>query len=115
MATKPAFEKVVTDHGPTVLRVCAAVVGSGDADNAWSETFLSAMQAYPELPVDANVEAWLVRIAHRKAIDIIRVRQRSAVITDQVPEQVSAIGIPGSTDHTIWDDVSKLQIGRAHV
>ena len=61
------FEHVVAEHGTTVLRVCRAIVGPADADDAWSETFLAAMRAYPELPGDANVEAWLVTIAHRKA------------------------------------------------
>jgi len=50
-----------------VLRVCRAVLAV-DADDAWSETFLSAMTAYPALPADANAQAWLVTIAHRKAI-----------------------------------------------
>ena len=67
---KSPFEKVVAQHGPTVLRVVRAVLGHADADDAWSETFLAAMKAYPDLPADANVEAWLVTIAHRKAIDI---------------------------------------------
>jgi DNA-directed RNA polymerase specialized sigma24 family protein len=71
---KAPFEAVVADHGPTVLRVCLAVLGPIDADDAWSETFLSAMKAYPELPGDASVEAWLVTIAHRKAIDVTRGR-----------------------------------------
>jgi DNA-directed RNA polymerase specialized sigma24 family protein len=69
---KQPFEKVVTEHGATVLRVCRAVVGSTDADDAWSETFLAAMRAYPDLPADANLEAWLITIAHRKAIDLLR-------------------------------------------
>jgi RNA polymerase sigma factor (sigma-70 family) len=85
MVKKP-FEAVVTDHGPAVLRVCRAVVGPIDADDAWSESFLSAMKAYPDLPADANVEAWLVTIAHRKAIDIARARTRRAIPTDEVPE-----------------------------
>jgi RNA polymerase sigma factor (sigma-70 family) len=76
MAPKPPFEAVVALHGPTVLRVCRAVLGAGDADDAWSETFLSAMKAYPSLPDDANVEAWLVTIAHRRAIDVGRARTR---------------------------------------
>lgn len=85
MTNKQPFETVVADHGPTVLRVCRAVLGPVDADDAWSETFLSAMKAYPELPADANVEAWLVTIAHRKAIDVTRAR-RKAIPTDDLPE-----------------------------
>ena len=87
---KRAFEAVVADHGRTVLRVCRAVVGADDADDAWSETFLSALKAYPELPADANVEAWLVRIAHRRAIDVTRARARRAIPTDRLPETASA-------------------------
>ena len=82
MTSKQPFETVVAEHGATVLRVCRAVLGPGDADDAWSETFLSAMKAYPDLPADANVEAWLVTIAHRKAIDVIRAAGRRAIPTD---------------------------------
>lgn len=42
--------------------------------------------AYRDLPDDANVEAWLVTIAHNKAIDIIRSRARQAIPVDSVPE-----------------------------
>lgn len=79
MSIKQPFEKVVEEHGRTVLRVCRALLASHDADDAWSETFLSAMRGYPELPETANVEAWLVTIAHRKAIDITRGNSRRAV------------------------------------
>ena len=64
---KRPFEQIVTEHGPTVLRVCRALLARPDADDAWSDTFLAALRAYPDLPPDANVEAWLVTIAHRKA------------------------------------------------
>ena len=64
---KKPFEQIVDEHGPTVLRVCRAVLGPADAEDAWSETFLSALKAYPDLDPDANVEAWLVTIAHRQA------------------------------------------------
>ena len=85
MTAKQPFEQLVSQHGPAVLRVCRAVLGPIDADDAWSETFLSALQAYPQLPADANVEAWLVTIAHRKAIDVIRRTRRAAVPVADVP------------------------------
>jgi RNA polymerase sigma factor (sigma-70 family) len=86
MPSKLPFEAVVEIHGPTVLRVCLAVLGATDADDAWSETFLSAMKAYPSLPDDANVEAWLVTIAHRRAIDVARARSRRAAPTDTIAD-----------------------------
>jgi RNA polymerase sigma factor (sigma-70 family) len=86
VTAKQPFEAVVAQHGPTVLRVCRAVLGSVDADDAWSDTFLSALKAYPDLPADANVEAWLVTIAHRKAIDVTRAAARHAIPTAEVPD-----------------------------
>jgi RNA polymerase sigma factor (sigma-70 family) len=86
---KQPFEKVVTQHGATVLRVVRAVLGHADADDAWSETFLAAMKAYPDLPADANVEAWLVTIAHRKAIDVIRATARRATPVAEPPDRPS--------------------------
>src|SRR5882757_8001370 len=90
MTSKQPFETVVEIHGPTVLRVCRAVVGTIDADDAWSDTFLSAMRAYPSLPDDANVEAWLVTIAHRKSIDTGRARSRRAVPTDTLIDRADS-------------------------
>src|ERR1700691_3307704 len=82
---KQPLETIVAEHGATVLRVCRAVLGTADADDAWSETFLAALKAYPQLPGDANVEAWLVTIAHRKAIDITRAAARRAVPPPAAP------------------------------
>jgi RNA polymerase sigma factor (sigma-70 family) len=90
MRGKLPFEEVVAEHGATVLRVCRAVLGAADADDAWSETFLAAMRAYPDLPDGANVEAWLVTIAHRKAIDVTRAAGRRAVPVAHPPEAGAA-------------------------
>lgn len=86
MVVQIPFEQVVERHGPTVLRVCRAVVGPDDAQDAWSETFLSALRAYPDLPEGANVGAWLVTIAHRRAIDAHRARGRRPTPIDRLRE-----------------------------
>ncbi|TWX40074.1 sigma-70 family RNA polymerase sigma factor [Frigoribacterium sp. ACAM 257] len=82
----PPFDRVVELHGTTVLRVCRALLDPTDADDAWSETFLAALVAWPDLPTDVNVEAWLVTVARRKALDVIRGRSRRPEPVEQVPE-----------------------------
>ncbi|HLS63750.1 MAG TPA: RNA polymerase sigma factor [Ruania sp.] len=82
------FEQVVADHSVTVLRVCRAIAGPDLADDAWSETFLAALTAYPRLPADANVTAWLVTIARRKCLDLFRCTARQ-IPTHPLPERPS--------------------------
>ncbi len=108
MGTKHPFEKVVEDHGSTVLRVCRVLLAAHDADDAWSETFLAAMRAYPDLPETANVEAWLVTIAHRKAVDVLRARRRQPVPVEEIPERPVMLGVPGMGDSGVWQAIREL-------
>lgn len=121
------FERTVRLHGETVLRVCRAALGAGaDADDAWSETFLAALQAWPDLDDSTNLEAWLVRVATRKTIDVLRRRYRHPIPvarlagpghgaqsashlapgadTDAVPADVDALDTPND----IWAMVAAL-------
>ena len=91
MEVKP-FEAIVREHGPAVLRVCRAVLGPQDAEDAWSETFLAALRAYPDLAPGANVQAWLVRIAKNKAIDLHRAAARTPVPVAELPELAGSPG-----------------------
>ena len=83
------FEEVVAEHGPVVLRVCRAMLSTADADDAWSETFVAALRAYPDLRPDSNVRGWLVTIAYRKALDQIRAKSRAPTPTAAPPEIAS--------------------------
>jgi RNA polymerase sigma factor (sigma-70 family) len=112
MTGKPPFETVVATHGTTVLRVCRAVLGVVDADDAWSETFLSAMKAYPDLPADANVQAWLVTIAHRKAVDVTRAVARHAVPVADPPDRPTETA---SRDLDLADALAALPPKQRHV
>jgi RNA polymerase sigma factor (sigma-70 family) len=106
------FEKVVDRYGATVLRVCRAVVGPVAAEDAWSETFLAALQAYPGLRPGSNVEAWLVTIAHRKAIDQVRAQARRPVPAGELPElpEPGSEGRPGEADDELWTALKELPL-----
>jgi RNA polymerase sigma factor (sigma-70 family) len=85
------FEAVVAEHGQVVMRVCRALLGAVEAEDAWSETFLAALRAYPALRPGSNVRGWLVTIAHNKAVDQIRGRTRVPVPAGDVSERAAQV------------------------
>jgi RNA polymerase sigma factor (sigma-70 family) len=91
------FDELVREHGAVVMRVCRALLPPADAEDAWSETFLSALRAYPRLRPDSNERGWLVTIAHRKALDQLRAAGRRARPTADVPDR-------GATDRPPADE-----------
>lgn len=102
------FDSIVVSYGQLILRVCRAIVGRADADDVWSETFLAAMRAYPELDASANVEAWLVTIAKRKAIDLIRASKRIPDPVEELPEIPHQDQRPSDRDDDLWDALACL-------
>jgi RNA polymerase sigma factor (sigma-70 family) len=108
--SRPPFETIVAAYGPTVLRVCRAVLGPAAAEDAWADTFLSALQAYPDLRPGSNVEAWLVTIAHRKALDHVRSQARRPAPTEHIPEAASRDGVPGGWESDLWAALRDLPL-----
>ncbi len=98
---------MVVEHGRVVLRVCRALLPEHDAEDATGDAFLAALQAYPRLRPDSDVKAWLVTIAHRKALDILRRRTRHAVPMSDPPERV-VTGEPAMPDEGLWSIVRTL-------
>jgi RNA polymerase sigma factor (sigma-70 family) len=110
MSVQRPFEEIVAAHGSVVMRVCRAMLGPADAEDAWAETFLAALRGYPTLRPDSNVRGWLVTIAHRKAIDQIRTTARTPRPTDRLPESPATDGNPGDAlpDAELWDALAAL-------
>jgi RNA polymerase sigma factor (sigma-70 family) len=92
------FEEIVNEHGAVVWRVCRAILSPVDADDAWAETFLSALEAYPRLRPDSNVRGWLVTIAYRKAIDRTRAMARAPQPSAAIPEHATHDDTLADTD-----------------
>lgn len=84
---KPPFDLVVRTYAVRILRFCRSMhVQLADAEDAYSEAFLAALSGYAALPDDANIEAWLVRIARNACIDVHRRNARRAIPVEHLPE-----------------------------
>ena len=107
----------MTDYGQVVLRVCRALLPLQDAEDAAGDAFLAALEAYPRLRPDSDVKAWLVTIAHRKAVDILRRRSRHALPVPELPEPAGgAAGAaePQLPDEQLWLAVRELPTKQRH-
>jgi len=87
MKALPPFQQVLERHQGDVIGFLIAAVGPHDAEDCFQETFLSALRAYPRLDDDRNLRGWLLTIAHRKAIDHHRARQRRPLSMAELPER----------------------------
>jgi RNA polymerase sigma factor (sigma-70 family) len=108
-ARLPPFQRFLDAHREDVLRFLIASVGRHDADDAFQETFLSALRAYPRLTADSNLRGWVLTIAHRKAIDVHRARGRNPVPVAEIHDRPAggpATGADTPDDH--WERVRAL-------
>jgi DNA-directed RNA polymerase specialized sigma24 family protein len=83
--TAPPFQRFLDAHRDDVWRFLVVAVGREAADDCFQETFLAALRAYPGVRLD-NPRAWVLTIAHRKALDHHRARARRPVPVGAVPD-----------------------------
>ena len=102
----PPFQAFLDDHREEVYRFLSGFTVPHEVDDAFQETFLSALRGYPELRNGTNLRSWVLTIAYRKAMDSHRSRSRRAVPTEDLPEQPS-LG-SHAEDHALWDLVRAL-------
>ena len=68
----PPFEHFYEEHRDAVFRLLARRMGLQAAEDAFQETFLRALRAYPNLRHAEHLRAWVLTIAERVAIDASR-------------------------------------------
>jgi RNA polymerase sigma factor (sigma-70 family) len=72
----PPFERFYEEQQGVVLAQLRRMLGRDAADDAFQETFLRALRAYPTLEHGRHLRAWALAIARNVALDVLR-RDRS--------------------------------------
>lgn len=106
----PPFERVLAEHGRTILRFCLAEAGPERGEDCFQETMLAALRAYGELRDAGAVRAWLLAIAARKVVDQHRTRVRApepVADVDAHPATGADVASPHD-DATLWRHVARL-------
>jgi RNA polymerase sigma factor (sigma-70 family) len=79
----PPFERFYEEQQRPVLSELRAMLGRDAADDAFQETFLRALRAYPTLEHGRHLRAWALAIARNVALDALR---RRRVTSADVPD-----------------------------
>jgi RNA polymerase sigma factor (sigma-70 family) len=86
----PPFETFYEAHRDEIHRFLLRRLGRERADDAFQETFLRALRAYPRLEHGAHLRAWVFTIAGRIVIDDVRRRRPQG----ELPELGAEDGLP---------------------
>ena len=88
--TPPPFERFYEEHRDEIFAFLVRRLGRQRAEDAFQETFLRALRAYPRLRHGEHLRAWAYTIASRIAIDEHRRPRADA----ELPELASLDGRP---------------------
>jgi RNA polymerase sigma factor (sigma-70 family) len=106
----PPFQRLLDAHGADVWRYLCARLGRSAAEDAYQDTMLAALRAYPTLRDASNLRAWLLTIAANKATDAERARGRAPrPVAEVQPDAVEPIE---PSDDGVWRAVRALPDGQ---
>jgi RNA polymerase sigma factor (sigma-70 family) len=105
----PPFQVFLDENRDAVWRFLVSSVGPSEADDCFQETFISALRAYPRLRPGSNLRAWVLTIAHRKAVDCHRGRARRALPVAELEALDTRAGERSdAADAELWGAVREL-------
>src|SRR4051812_32776856 len=96
----PPFETFYGEHKDPVFAHLRRLLGDS-AEDAWQETFLRALRAYPALRHGRHLRAWVFTIATRIALDE---KRRARPRVDELPELPVVDGPPAYADLAPYAD-----------
>ena len=98
----PPFERFYEEQRDPVLAQLRGMLGRQAAEDAFQETFLRALRAYPTLKHGRHLRAWALAIARNVAVDMLRKRR---VTSADVPE------LEAVDDPLPYDELRRLTAG----
>jgi RNA polymerase sigma factor (sigma-70 family) len=105
----PPFQSFLDGHRELVWRFLVSAVGAAEAEDCFQETFIAALRAYPRLRPGSNARAWVLTIAHRKALDAHRAHARRATpVADPAAVDGRAQSTAAAPDDALWTAVRGL-------
>ena len=105
----PPFQRFLDAHRDVVWRFLVSAVGRSEAEDCFQETFIASLRAYPRLRSDSNLRAWVLTIAHRKALDAHRGRARRALpVADPGAVDSRTAASSPQRDEALWGAVHRL-------
>lgn len=90
MVPVPPFERFYEQHRDEVFAFLVRRIGRQRAEDAFQETFLRALRAYPKLRDGEHLRAWAFTIAGRIVID----EHRRTRPSEELPELAAEDGRP---------------------
>jgi RNA polymerase sigma factor (sigma-70 family) len=82
--TIPAFECFYARHSDEVFGLLVRRLGRQRAEDAFQETFLRALRAYPSLRHGDYLRAWVLTIARNVAVDAFRREKPTAELEEPI-------------------------------
>lgn len=104
----PPFQALIDDHAETIHRFLVGLVGPGEAEDCFQETFMAALRAYPRVLPGSNLRAWLFAVARSKAMDAHRRTRRAPVLVGDPPDVAGSDGVGEPLDGELWTAVGAL-------
>jgi RNA polymerase sigma factor (sigma-70 family) len=105
----PPFSELVDAYARDVARLCAALAGPSDAEDAAQRAWLRALVAYKNLRHTGNLRGWLLKIAANAAMDGHRQRARQPVPVAEIAEAAAgSMTNPEPADEDLWRQVRSL-------
>ena len=98
---------------PELHRYCARLMGSViDGEDVVQDTLVRAFGALEDLPEDTPLRAWLFRIAHNRALDLLRSRAIRAAEPIEAADQIADMETPDPAEAMMRKEAVNTAVSR---